>query len=322
MSNILSTIGNTPLVTLKKINPNPQVTIKAKLEFFNPSGSIKDRIVAHIIKQAEKEGLLKPGGTIIENTSGNTGAAIAMIAAVKGYQAILVMPDKVSTEKQNALRAFGAKVITTPTSAPPGSPQHYESVAKKLAQEIKNSFYVNQYDNLYNRQAHYLTTGPEIWQQCDGKIDYFIASGSTGGTVSGAGQFLKEKNPQLKIIMPDPIGSLYYHYFHTNQTKQNKGCTYLIEGIGEDHLTANINFELIDDVWQVSDQKAFQTARLLAQKEGILAGGSSGANIWATIRLAQSLSRPATIVTILPDSGLKYLSKIYNDEWMKQNNLL
>ncbi len=322
MSNILSTIGNTPLVTLEKINPNPQVTIKAKLEFFNPSGSIKDRIVAHIINQAEKEGLLKPGGTIIENTSGNTGAAIAMIAAVKGYQAILVMPDKVSVEKQNALRAFGVKVITTPTSAPPGSPQHYESVAKKLAQEIKNSFYVNQYDNLYNRQAHYLTTGPEIWQQCEGKIDYFVVSGSTGGTVSGAGQFLKEKNPHLKIIMPDPIGSLYYHYFHTNQTQQDKGCTYLIEGIGEDHLTANINFELIDDVWQVSDKEAFQTTRLLAQKEGILAGGSSGANVWAALKLAESLSQPATIVTILPDSGLKYLSKIYNDKWMKQNNLL
>lgn len=322
MRTILDTIGNTPLVKLTRINPNPKVTILVKLEFLNPSGSIKDRIVLHIVNDAEKKGLLKPGGTIIENTSGNTGAAVAMIAAIRGYKAILTMPDKVSQEKQNALKAYGAEIIIAPTSAAPDSPEHYVNIAKKLAAETPNSFRINQYDNSKNPEAHYLTTGPEIWEQAEGKVDYFVASGSTGGTVSGAGRFLKEKNPKVKVIMPDPIGSIYYEYFRTRKIPEEGHCTYYIEGIGEDHLAKAMDFSVVDEVVQVQDRDAFSISRMLARKEGILAGGSSGANVWAALELAKKLKTPATIVTVLPDGGIKYLSKIYNDEWMKEHNLL
>lgn len=319
---ILDTIGNTPLVKLQRINPNPLVTILLKVEFLNPSGSIKDRIVKHIIDEAERSGQLKPGGTIIENTSGNTGAAVAMIAAIRGYKAILTMPDKVSKEKQNALKAYGAEIVVTPTSAPPDSPEHYVNTAKRLAQETPNSFRINQYDNPKNPEAHYLTTGPEIWQQCQGKIDYFIASGSTGGTISGVGKFLKEHAPNVKIIMPDPIGSIYYEYFKTKKIPKNGSCTYQIEGIGEDHLAQAMDFSVIDDVIQVTDRDAFRTTRDLARKEGILAGGSSGANVWACLELAKTLDKPATIVTVIPDGGIKYLSKIFDDAWLQQHELL
>lgn len=322
MVTVLDIIGHTPLVNLTKLSPNPQVTILAKLEFLNPSGSIKDRIVLHIINDAEKKGLLLSGGTIIENTSGNTGAAVAMIAAIRGYRAILTMPDKVSQEKQNALKAYGAEIIVTPTSAPPDSPEHYVNVAKRLAQEIPNSFRINQYDNLKNPEAHYLSTGPEIWEQSQGKVDYFVSSGSTGGTISGVGRFLKEKNPKIKIIMPDPIGSIYYAYFKTGKIPKEGNCNYQLEGIGEDHLAQAMDFSVLDDVVQVQDKDAFAYAKLLARKEGILAGGSSGANVWSSVELAKKLKEPATIVTILPDSGVKYLSKIYNDEWMQEHNLL
>ena len=319
---LLDTIGNTPLVRLDKINTNPKVTTLCKLEYLNPSCSIKDRIVKHIIDDAERRGLLKPGGTIIENTSGNTGAAVAMIAAIKGYHAILTMPDKVSIEKQNALRAYGAELIICPTAAPPDSPEHYVNVAKKLAENTPNSFRINQYDNLKNPEAHYLSTAPEIWEQTGGKIDYFVASSSTGGTVSGIGRYLKEKNPNIKIIVPDPIGSIYYHYFKTGHLPESAGCTYELEGIGEDHLTKAMDFSVVDEVIQVEDRDAFEVARQLARREGILAGGSSGANVWGALQIAKRLTEPATIVTIIPDGGIKYLSKIYNDEWMKEKELL
>lgn len=319
--NILDTIGHTPLVKLQHIVPNPLVTVLVKLEFMNPGGSIKDRIVLHIINDAEKKGLLKPGGTIIENTSGNTGAAVAMIAAIRGYKAILTMPDKVSQEKQNALKAYGAEIIVTPTSAPPDSPDHYVNTAIRLAEQTPNSFRVNQYDNLKNPEAHYLTTAPEIWEQCHGQVDYFVASASTGGTISGVGRFFKEKNPHIKVIMPDPIGSIYYHYFKTKKIPEGGNCNYFLEGIGEDHLAHAMDFSVLDDVIQVKDQEAFYVTRLLAQKEGILAGGSSGANVWTALEVAKSLKEPSTIVTILPDGGIKYLSKIFDDEWLKKNNL-
>lgn len=322
MLTILDTIGHTPLVKLTRLSPNPKATILVKVEFLNPGGSIKDRIVLYIINHAEKNGLLKPGGVIIENTSGNTGAAVAMIAAIRGYRAILTMPDKVSKEKQDALKAFGAEVIVTPTSAAPDSPEHYVNMAKRLAEETPNSFRINQYDNLLNPEAHYMTTAPEIWEQTNGKVDYFIASSSTGGTVSGVGRFLKEMNPQVKVVMPDPIGSIYYHFFKTGKIPEGGNCNYLLEGIGEDHLAKAMDFSIIDEVLPVKDKDAFQTARLLAQKEGILAGGSSGANVWAALEIAKKLDKPATIVTVLPDGGIKYLSKIYNDEWMEQHNLL
>lgn len=319
---ILDTIGKTPLVRLQNICPNPLVTILVKVEFMNPGSSIKDRIVLHIINNAEKCGLLKPGGTIIENTSGNTGAAVAMIAAIRGYKAILTMPDKVSKEKQNALKAFGAEIIICPTGASPDSPEHYVNVAKKLASETPNSFRINQYDNPKNPEAHYQTTAVEIWEQTHGDIDYFIASGSTGGTVSGIGKYLKERKPNVQVILPDPIGSIYHQYFKTKSLEGLKGEVYFVEGIGEDHIAEAIDFNVINEVMPFEDKDAFAVCRLLARKEGILAGGSSGANVWAALEVAKKMTKPTTIVTILPDGGVKYLSKIYDDEWLQKNQLL
>ena len=320
-STLLDTIGNTPLVKLKKINPYPHIEIYVKLEFFNPSGSIKDRIVKYIVEDAEVRGILKPGGTIVEGTSGNTGAAVAMIAAMKGYKAILTMPDKVSKEKQNALKAFGAQIVVTTTSASPDSPQHYVNTAKRIAEETPNSFRINQYDNLKNPQAHYVSTGPEIWQQTNGAVTHFVAAASTGGTVSGIGKYLKEKNPDIKVIVPDPIGSIYYDYFKTGKIKTDGSCSYQVEGVGEDHLAHAMDFSVVDEMYQFSDNNAFTTARRLAREEGIFGGGTGGANVWGALTLAKSLEEPAVIVTIIPDNGVKYLSKFYNDEWMAEHSL-
>jgi len=320
---VLKSVGHTPIVKLQKLSPKPDVEIWVKLEMFNPSGSIKDRIVSYIIEDAEKTGKLLPGGTIIENTSGNTGAAVAMIAAAKGYKAILTMPDKVSLEKQNSLKAYGATVIVCPTSAPPSSPDHYENKCIQLVKETPGAFRINQYDNHLNPEAHYKSTGPEIWEQLNGKIDYFVASGSTGGTITGIGRYLKEKNPNIKIVMPDPIGSVYYEFHKTGKLPaEEKGCTYFVEGIGEDHVCEAMDFRVVDDMYQVTDADAFEISRRLAKEEGIFAGGSAGANVWGAIKLAESITGPAVIVTVAPDSGVKYLSKIYNDEWMKEKGLL
>ncbi len=319
-NHLLDSVGNTPLIKLQNINPYPHVEIYVKLEFFNPSGSIKDRIVKHIIDDAEAKGFLKPGGTIVENTSGNTGAAVAMIAAIKGYKAILTMPDKVSKEKQDTLKAFGAEIVVTPTSAPPDSPEHYVNTAKRIAKETPNSFRINQYDNFKNPEAHYLSTGPEIWQQTEGKITHFVAAGSTGGTISGVGKYIKEKNPDIQIIMPDPIGSIYYDYFKTGEIKTDVIGSYQVEGVGEDHLAKAMDFSLVDDMYQFTDNDAFTMARRLAKEEGVFGGGTGGANVWAALKLAKSINKPAVIVTVIPDNGVKYLSKFYNDEWMKQNN--
>lgn len=318
---LLDTVGKTPLVEMVRMNPYPLATILLKLEFMNPSGSIKDRIVQHIVRDAERRGYLRPGGTIVENTSGNTGAAVAMLAAIRGYKAILTMPDKVSQEKQRALKAYGAEIVVCPTEASYDSPDHYINRAKEIAAKTPNSFRLNQYDNLQNPEAHYLTTGPEIWEQTEGNIDYLVASGSTGGTISGAGRFLKEKNPQIKNVMPDPIGSVYYEYFKTGRLPTEGNCNYLVEGVGEDHLTKAIDFTVIDEVIPFTDKDAFTTARELAKVEGLLAGGSSGANVWAALKIAAGLKKPATIVTIIPDGGIKYLSKMYDDQWMKEHNL-
>lgn len=317
----MDTIGNTPLVRLQYMSPNPAVSILAKLEYFNPTGSIKDRIVFHIIKDAEARGLLKPGGTIIEATSGNTGAAAAMIGSVKGYRVILTMPDKVSSEKQKNLLAFGAEIHLAPTSAPPDSPEHYVSVAKRLASEIPGSFRINQYDNPLNPEAHYLTTGPEIWRQSGGRIDYLVVGGSTGGTISGTARYLKEQDKNVRVVLADPIGSIYYDYFKSGKKTVGKGSVYRVEGVGEDHITKAFDWSLVDDVIQYSDAEAFQTARLLARKEGIFVGGSAGGSMWAALRVAQQAKDGAVIVTIMPDGGLKYLSKIYDDEWLKSQGM-
>lgn len=325
MSSILEYIGNTPLVKLGRICTNPNVTILAKCEFMNPSGSVKDRMVAYVIDDAEKKGLLKPGGVIVEGTSGNTGAAVAMIAAIKGYRAILVMPDKVSMEKQNALTAYGAEIVVCPTAAPPDAPEHYVNTAIRIASEIPGSYRINQYDNKMNPEAHYYSTAPEIWKQCcqyGNKIDYFVAAASTGGTISGISKYLKEQDSSIKVVMPDPIGSIYHSYFKTGIIPHGAGCTYHVEGIGEDHIAHAMDFGVVDDVLQFTDKDAFQAARRLAREEGILAGGSSGANLWACLEIAKNISTPTTIVTILPDSGIKYLSKMYNDIWMTQHQLM
>lgn len=319
---ILDTIGHTPLVRLGKINPFPLAQIWVKLEYLNPSGSIKDRIVVHIVKDAEQKGLLKPGGTILEATSGNTGASIAMVAAIRGYKAILTMPDKVSIEKQNALKAYGAEIVVCPTDVSYDSPEHYMNKVKEIQTKIPNSFRINQYDNLKNPEAHYLTTGPEIWEQTHGNIDYFVAAGSTGGTISGVGRFLKEKNPHIKTVVPDPVGSIYYEYFKTHRISKEGNCNYLVEGIGDDHLNKALDFSIIDEMMQCTDKEIFHVARRLAREEGILSGGSSGANVWACLKIAERLKKPATLVTVIPDGGIKYLSKLYNDEWMKEKNLL
>src|SRR5574337_179889 len=279
---ILKTIGWTPMVRLNKISGSINPSIFAKLEFLNPAGSVKDRMALFIIEDAERRGLLKPGGTIVENSSGNTGAALAMIAAVKGYQCIITMPDKMSDEKKNLMKAFGAQVVVTPTDVPPDSPESYYSVAKRIAEETPNSYYPDQYNNPKNIDSHYYTTGPEIWKQTQGNIGYFVAGIGTGGTLSGAGKYLKEQNPEIKIIAVDLECSVFYDYFKAGTLI--KPHVYKVEGIGEDYLVKAVDFDLIDDIIQAHDKESFLMARRLAKEEGIFAGGSSGSAVWAALR--------------------------------------
>ncbi len=318
--NIIDAMGNTPIVRLQKIGLDQPHKHYVKLEFLNPGGSVKDRIGMRMIEAAEKKGLIKPGGTIVEGTSGNTGVGLAIAANVKGYKTIFVMPDKMSTEKIRNLRAFGAQVIITPTAVEPDDPRSYYSVARRIAEETPNAFYVNQYTNEANPQAHYETTGPEIWEQTEGKIDVFVAGMGTGGTISGVGKFLKEKNPKIKIIGVDPIGSLYYDFFKTK--KVGKAHSYLIEGIGEDIFPTTMHFSVLDDIVQINDKESFLMTRDLIKKEGIFAGGSSGGAIVGAIKYGNTVKNPQFIVTLLPDSGDRYLSKIFNDDWMRENGLL
>jgi cystathionine beta-synthase len=320
LTDISKAIGKTPLVKLSKIVNQNSATVLAKAEFLNPGGSVKDRMALYMIEDAEKRGLLKPGGTIVENTSGNTGLGVAIIAAIKGYKAIFTIPDKMSQEKVDFLKAFGAEVIVTPTDVPPDSPLSYYETAKRIAQETPNSFYLNQYHNLKNTESHYHTTGPEIWEQTEGKIDYFVAGIGTGGTLSGAGKFLKEKKPDLKIIAVDPLGSVYYDYFKHKKLIQPK--VYKVEGIGEDMLVENVDFSIIEDIVQVNDKESFLMARRLTREEGLFVGGSSGSAALVAVDLAKKVGKDQIIVTLFPDSGTRYLSKIYSDKWMRDNGFL
>ncbi|KNE81220.1 MULTISPECIES: PLP-dependent cysteine synthase family protein [Streptomyces] len=317
--NIQSSIGRTPLIELRSFDVPADVRIFAKAEFMNPGGSIKDRIVRYIIGDAERRGLLGPGATIVENTSGNTGAAIAMLAAARGYRAILTMPDKVSKEKQDALRAMGAEVVVCPASAPPGSPQHYVTRARSIHAGTPGSFMLDQYDNPLNAEAHFRSTGPEIWDALGPSVTAFVASGSTGGTISGTSRFLKSKNPSVTSVLLDPAGSIYHRYFHDGVVDPAQIAPYFVEGAGEDHLAQCMDFSVVDDVIRFTDADAFATCRHLAQREGLLCGGTSGANVWGAVQVARSLKQPATVVTVLPDSGNKYISKIYNPDWLARN---
>jgi cystathionine beta-synthase len=317
--NVLAAIGRTPLVRLQKIVGPEDATVLVKLEYLNPGGSIKDRMALHILDKAEKAGLLRRGGTIVENTSGNTGLGVAMWAAVKGYRCVFTMPDKMSKEKQDALKAFGAQVVVTPTSVPAESPDSYYSVAKRIAAETPNSFYLNQYHNPDNVEAHYRSTAPELWEQTGGAFDAFVAGLGTGGTMSGCGRFFKEKNPNVRNVGVDPVGSVYFSMFKTGKLGQPHG--YKVEGIGEDMMCGAMDLAVLDDVRQVTDAQSFVMARRLAREEGIFAGGSSGAAIHVAAELARELGRGKTIVVPLPDGGRSYVSKFYSDEWMRDNGL-
>lgn len=321
---ILDTIGNTPLIRLNKIARGIRATVAAKVEFLNPGGSVKDRIGIAMIEDAERRGLLKPGGTIVEPTSGNTGMGLAIAAAIKGYKTIFVMPDKMSEEKIRALRAFGARVVITPTAVEPDDPRSYYSVLRRLAEETPNAILAGQYWNPSNPEAHYRTTGPEIWQQTGGKIAAFVAGMGTGGTISGTGRYLKERNPQVKIVGVDPVGSLLHHYFYTREMIPAFG--YKVEGVGEDFLPGTLDFDVIDDVVQVNDRESFLMTRRLVREEGVFCGGSCGLAVAGALKWLRGpgseLTEDDIVVVLLPDSGSRYLSKIFDDAWMRENGFL
>jgi cystathionine beta-synthase len=317
---ILETVGNTPMVRLRHVAAECPATVLAKVESFNPGGSVKDRIAVAIVQEAEAKGLLKPGGTIVEATSGNTGMGLALVASVKGYRAIFVMPDKVSKEKINLLKSFGAEVVITPTALPPDSPESYYEVAKRIGREMPGAYLANQYYNPTNPEAHFRTTGPEIWKQTGGKVDYFVAGLGTGGTISGTARYLKQQNPKIKVIGADPIGSILRDYFYTKKMVPAK--TYKVEGIGEDFLPGTLDFSMIDEVIPVNDAQSLNLARRLAREEGILAGGSSGTALFAALQVAHQAKPGQVVVVLIPDTGERYLSKVHSDEWMRDNRLL
>ena len=315
---ILDCIGNTPLVRLRRVTEGLKCTVYAKVEFFNPAGSIKDRVAKQIIEDYESEGKIVKGGTVIEGTSGNTGAGLALMAADRGYNATFVLPDKQSEEKRSALRAWGAKVVITPTDVEPEDPRSYYQVSARLVQETENSVYANQYHNPSNPKAHYLSTGPEIYSQLDGKVDVFIAGVGTGGTIAGTGKYLKEQNEAIQVVGVDPVGSLFYDYFYSGV--MTKPYTYVLEGIGEDFMPSTMNFDNVDEMVRVNDKECFEMTRRLVREEGIFAGASCGAAVAGALKYLRKNDREGMVaVIILPDSGRNYLSKVFSDNWMSEN---
>jgi cystathionine beta-synthase len=318
--NILEAVGNTPIIKLQKVARHVSAEIFVKCEFLNPAGSMKDRVAMHIVTDAERRGLLRPGGTIVEATSGNTGMGLAMVAAIRGYSCIFVMPDKMSHEKIASLRAFGAKVVICPTAVDPEDPRSYYSVSRRIVEETPGAFYANQYHNPANPEAHYQSTAPEIWDQTGGEIDVFCAGMGTGGTISGCGRFFKERKPGFKIVGVDPIGSLYYEYVKTGRL--TKPFSYYVEGIGEDFLPSTMNLKIIDEIVRVDYKECFLMTRRLTREEGLFCGGSGGAAVAGAIKYAEKSGKKENILVLLPDGASKYLSKVFNDEWMRQNGFL
>jgi cystathionine beta-synthase len=321
--NVLETIGWTPLIRLHRVTRGIRTPVYGKAEFFNPGGSVKDRIGLPIIERAEREGKLKPGGTIVEGTSGNTGVGLAIAAALRGYKCIFTLPDKMSQEKVRLLKAFGAEVIVTPTAVAPDHPDNYVMMAKRIAEETPNAILANQFYNQANPDAHYATTGPELWEQTEGKITHFVGSAGTGGTITGVGRYLKERNPDIKIIAGDPTGSILAEYWRSHGEHKIEGSPYKVEGIGQDKVPGTLDMSVIDEYHTVSDRDAFAMSRRLTREEGLFVGGSSGLIAKVALDLARRLDDPdALVVTFLCDTGERYLSKLYSDEWMRENQML
>jgi len=323
---VLGTIGNTPLVRLNKIADDFSCTVLGKVEFFNPGGSVKDRIGISMIEDAEEEGLIEPGGTIIEGTSGNTGAGLAIAAIAKGYRCIFTTTDKQSQEKVDVLRGLGAEVLVCPTNVEPDDPRSYYSVARRLSEEIPNSVYLNQYDNVANTQAHYETTGPELWEQTEGQITHFVAGAGTGGTISGTSRYLKEQEEEIEVIGVDPCGSVFHKYFHEGVFDEDEIYPYFTEGVGEDILPENMDFDIVDDFVEVEDKSAMQMTRRIAREEGLFIGQSCGMALAGAVQWMSEhrneLSADDVVVVLFPDSGFRYLSKTYNDDWMQDHGFL
>ncbi|MBI3504534.1 MAG: cysteine synthase A [Proteobacteria bacterium] len=320
---VLETVGWTPLIRLTRITRGITTPVYGKAEFYNPGGSVKDRIGLPIIEAAERDGTLKPGGTIVEGTSGNTGVGLALAASLKGYRCVFTMPDKMSQEKVRLLKAFGAEVIITPTAVPPDHPDNYVMMAKRIARETPNAVFANQFYNQANPEAHFATTGPELWEQTEGRITHFVAGAGTGGTLTGVGRYLKSKNPKIQIVGADPTGSILAEYWRSQGANKPEGTPYKVEGIGQDKVPGTLDMNLIDEFQTVSDRDAFNVARRLTREEGLFVGGSSGLIAHVALNVARRVNDPnALVVTILCDTGERYLSKLYNDEWMRENQLL